>query len=118
MNRAGDFLGNVIRRINHPDATLAWLKSAWLSVVGPQLASHTRPLRCVNHRLELAADSSAWQRQLSTMESDLRARINSAWGGTLVRELKFVPHASNPASPSLPRELDNSHTPFIRGRRL
>jgi predicted nucleic acid-binding Zn ribbon protein len=117
MNRAGDFLGNVIRRMNHPDATLAWLESAWLSVVGPQLASHTRPLRCVNHRLELSADSSAWQSQLSTMEAALRTRINSAWGGTLVRELKFVRSATRAASSSLRRELDNAHTPFIRRRR-
>jgi predicted nucleic acid-binding Zn ribbon protein len=116
MNRAGDFLGNVIRRINHPDATLAWLESAWLSVVGPQLASHTRPLRCVRHRLELSTDSAAWQSQLSSMEADLRARINSAWGGTLVRELKFVRNAAAATSPALPRELDNSHTPFIRRR--
>lgn len=112
MNRAGDFLGNVIRRINHPDATLAWLEGAWPSVVGPQLASHTRPLRCVNHRLELSADSSAWQSQLSGMEADLRARINSAWGGNLVRELKFVRNSSQLVA----RELDNSHTPFIRRR--
>ena len=116
MNRAGDFLGNVIRRINHPDATLAWLESAWLSVVGPQLASHTRPLRCINHRLELLADSTAWQSQLSSMEAALRARINSAWGGTLVRELKFVRNSARAASSSVPRELDNSHTPFIRRR--
>jgi predicted nucleic acid-binding Zn ribbon protein len=116
MNRAGDFLGNVIRRINHPDATLAWLESAWVSVVGPQLASHTRPLRCVNHRLELSADR-AWQSQLSSMEADLRARINAAWGDTLVRELKFVRSATRSASPALRRELDNSYTPFIRRRR-
>lgn len=117
MNRAGDFLGNVIRRINHPDATLAWLKSAWLSVVGPQLASHTRPLRCVAHRLELSADSSAWQSQLASMEGDLRARINAAWGSTLVREVQFVRTASRSKSSALPRELDNAHTPFIRRRR-
>ena len=117
MNRAGDFLGNVIRRINHPDATLAWLQSAWPSVVGPQLASHTRPLRCVAHRLELSADTAAWQSQLASMEADLRARVNSAWGGTLVRELKFARNAPDSAPSSLPRELDNSHTPFIRRRR-
>lgn len=114
MNRAGDFLGNVIRRINRPEATLAWLESSWPSIVGPQLASHTRPLRCIGNRLELSADSKAWQTQLAGMEQNLRDRINSTWGGTLVRELKFVPvHAY---SPRIPRELDNSHTPFIRRR--
>ncbi|MGH9562408.1 MAG: DciA family protein, partial [Terracidiphilus sp.] len=113
MNRAGDFLGNVIRRINHPDATLAWLESAWPSVVGAHLAVHTRPLRCVGDRLELSADSSVWQSQLSGMEQDLCTRINSAWGGTLVRQLKFV---ARPVA-AVSREADNSHTPFIRRRR-
>ncbi|MDE3170239.1 MAG: DUF721 domain-containing protein [Acidobacteriota bacterium] len=114
MNRAGDFLGNVIRRMKHPDATMAWLESAWPSVVGPQLASHTRPLRCTGDRLEISADSKAWHTQLAGMEADLRARINAAWGGTLVRELKLVPGGA--ATRALPRELDNSHTPFIRRR--
>jgi predicted nucleic acid-binding Zn ribbon protein len=114
MDRAGNFLGNVIRRIDTPEATLAWLESAWPSVVGPQLAAHVRPLRCVGHRLELSADSPAWQAQLSSLAQNLRARINSAWGGILVRELKFVPRAaaSRPA-----HEFDNSHTPFVRRRR-
>jgi predicted nucleic acid-binding Zn ribbon protein len=114
MERAGTFLGNVIRRINHPDATFAWIESAWPSVVGPQLAAHTRPLRCVGHRLELCADSPVWQGQMSGMEQDLSARINSAWGGTLVREVRFVSSEAN--SPRPPRELDNSYTPFIRRR--
>jgi predicted nucleic acid-binding Zn ribbon protein len=114
MNRAGDFLGNVFRRINRPEATLAWLESSWPSIVGPQLAAHTHPLRCVDHRLELSADSSAWRQQLSGMENDLRQRVNSAWGGALVRELKFVPVVAG--SPRLSHELDNSHTPFIRRR--
>ncbi|MGH9688873.1 MAG: DUF721 domain-containing protein [Candidatus Acidiferrales bacterium] len=112
MNRAGDFLGNVFRRINHPDATFAWLESAWPSIVGAHLAAHTRPLRCVGHRLDLFADGSVLQSQLSAMEQDLRARINSAWGGTLVRELKFI---ARPVA-RLSREADNSYTPFIRRR--
>jgi predicted nucleic acid-binding Zn ribbon protein len=113
MDRAGNFLGNVIRRINHPDATLAWLEGVWPSVVGPQIAAHARPLRCLRGGLELSADNPVWQSQISRMEHDLRARINSAWGGTLVREIKFVAAANRPA---MSREFDNSHTPFIRRR--
>jgi predicted nucleic acid-binding Zn ribbon protein len=114
MKRIGDFLGNVIRGINHPEATLAWLESSWPAVVGPRLAAHTHPLRCVGARLELCADSQDWQAQLADIESDLRKRINAAWGGTLVREEKFVP--SSPPRPVC-HERDNSHTPFIRRRR-
>lgn len=114
MNRAGDFLGSVIRRVNRPEATFAWLQGSWPSVVGPQLAAHIRPLRCIAGRLELSADSAVWQAQLFGLEGDLRARINSAWGGTLVRELKFA--STSPTSRSVSLELDNSHTPFIRRR--
>jgi predicted nucleic acid-binding Zn ribbon protein len=115
MERAGNFLGNIIRRMNRPEATLAWLESAWPSVVGERLAAHTRPLRCIGNRLELCADSTAWQAQLSGMEDELCARVNAAWGGKLVRELRFL--SSGSASQPIARELDNSHTPFIRRRR-
>ena len=114
MDRAGNFLGNVIRRINHPDATLAWLEGVWPSVVGPQVAAHTRPLHCSAGRLELSADRSAWRTQISRMQQDLCARINAAWGGTLVREIKFMAPDAN--APAMSREFDNSHTPFIRRR--
>lgn len=113
MDRAGNFLGHVIRRMNHPDGRQAWLESAWPSLVGPQLAAHTRPLRSVGNRLELFADSGAWQQQVLEMEQDLRARINHAWGGTFVRE---VACASSPP-PTMGREFDITHTPFIRRRR-
>jgi predicted nucleic acid-binding Zn ribbon protein len=111
MERAGTFLGNIIRRMDRPEATLAWLQSAWPSVVGVQLAAHTRPLRCVGNRLELSADSTAWQTQLSGMEGELCARVNAAWGGTLVRQLKFIERQQ---STGISREFDNSHTPFVR----
>jgi len=114
MDRAGNFLGNVIRRINHPDATLAWLEGVWPSVVGPQIAAHARPLRFLRGGLELSTDNAVWQSQISRMEQDLRARINSAWGGTLVRQIKFAPAGAN--GPVMSREFDNSHIPFIRRR--
>lgn len=48
------------------------------------------------------------------MQAELRERINAAWGGTLVRELSFA--LAGRESPAVSRELDNSHTPFIRRR--
>jgi hypothetical protein len=49
------------------------------------------------------------------MHREIRDRINQAWGGTLVREVKFV--AAKPGPRKIPRELDNNHTPFLRRRR-
>lgn len=115
MERAGDFLGKALRRLDCPEAALAWLSSAWPSIVGKALAAHTRPLRCAAGCLELTADGKVWQKQLDTMKRELRDRINQAWGGTLVREVKLI--ATKPGPKRLPREADNEHIPFIHRRR-
>lgn len=115
MERAGDFLGKVVRRLGRPEAALAWLQTAWPTVVGHALAAHTRPVRCDAHCLELTADGPAWRNQLEHVKAELCARINQAWGATLVREVRFV--VAKPGPCKIPREADNEHTPFIRRRR-
>lgn len=108
-------MGKVVRRLGRPEAALAWLASSWPTIVGRNLAAHTRPVRCDDHCLELTADAPTWQTQLEQMQRELCARINQAWGGTLVREVKFV--TPKPGPRKISRESDNSHTPFIRRRR-
>ena len=138
MERAGDFLGRVVRHLESPEAALAWLASAWPAIVGKSLAAHTRPMHCHAGSLEIAADSKAWRAELEPMAREFCARINQAWGRTLVREVKFLtakraflaPQASAPSPSSgsrrapsgpgperVPRELDNEHIPFIRRRK-
>jgi len=114
MERAGDILGKAMRRMNRPEASLAWLSGAWPSIVGESLATHARPVRCYGGCLELATDGKAWQQQLEAMKREFCGRINEAWGGSLVREVKFVAK-KNGARP--PHETDNEHLPFIRRRR-
>ncbi|MGA2510800.1 MAG: DUF721 domain-containing protein [Candidatus Acidiferrales bacterium] len=115
MERAGEFLGKVVRRLDQPEVALAWLSSAWPTIVGKALAAHVRPLRCNSGSLELTADGKAWQQQLGNMKRELCGRINQAWGGTLVREVKFV--AAKPGPKQISHEADNEHIPFIRRRR-
>ena len=115
MERAGEILGRVLRRLERPEATLAWLSSAWPSIVGTSLAMHARPVRCTSGCLELAADAAAWQQQLQTMSHEVCGRINRAWGARLVREVKFVPDDRRVNRPR--REAHNEHIPFIRRRR-
>jgi predicted nucleic acid-binding Zn ribbon protein len=123
MNKASDILGRVARRLNHPEASLAWLSSSWPQIVGKTLAGHTSPLRCRNGRLDIAADTKAWQKQLEHMRSDFCARINQAWGSNLIREVKFVVGKRSPGTAAssalkrIPYEFDNEHTPFIRRRK-
>jgi hypothetical protein len=49
------------------------------------------------------------------MKYEFCARINQAWGGNVVREIKFV--AAKPGPKCAPRELDNEQTPSVRRRK-
>jgi predicted nucleic acid-binding Zn ribbon protein len=115
MERAGEFLGRVVRRLGRPEAALAWLTSTWPTIVGKALAAHTRPVRCDANCLELTADGKAWQSQIESMQREVCARINQAWGGNLVRQVKVV--AAHPGPRRISHEADNEHIPFIRRRR-
>ena len=126
MHKAGDLLGGAVRRMKRPEATIAWLASSWPTIVGKTLAARTRPLRCENGRLEIAADHKDWKSQLEPMTQEFCARINQAWGGKLVKEVKFVAtprttsKSNDGAKPGLKRatrESDNEHLPFIRRRK-
>lgn len=130
MERAGNFLGRTLRHLDRPEAALSWLSAAWPQIVGTALAAHTRPLRCDQGCLEISADGKAWKKELEELKPHFCARINQAWGDTLVREVKFVAaraaaaaagaatnNFSGPAPRRLPRELDNDHTPFIRRKK-
>jgi predicted nucleic acid-binding Zn ribbon protein len=103
MDKAGDLLGRVARKIKHPEAPLIWLSSSWPQIVGKTLAAHTRPLRCQGGRLEIGADAKPWQKQLEHMARDFCERINHAWGSTLIREVKFVARTRPSAAPNSAR---------------
>jgi predicted nucleic acid-binding Zn ribbon protein len=115
MERAGNFLGRVVRSLERPEAALAWLTAAWPGVVGKALAARTHPIRCERGRLEIAAENKAWQQQFEEMKREFCARINQSWGGPLVREVQFV--AAKPCPKHVSHELNNEHTPFIRRRK-
>jgi hypothetical protein len=111
MDKAGDLLGRVARRLNHPEASLIWLSSSWPQIVGKTLAAHTHPLKCENGRLEITADAKPWQRQLEQMSRDFCDRINHAWGSALIREVKFVAKKRYPAAPAGPATGSDSARP-------
>jgi predicted nucleic acid-binding Zn ribbon protein len=113
MERAGNFLGGMLRQMKRPEAAVAWLRGVWPTVVGVTVAAHTRPVRCAAGCLEVATDGMPWQIQFETMSVEFCAQINRNWGGNLVREIRFVP-AMKPRYIS--HEFNNDHTPFVRRR--
>jgi predicted nucleic acid-binding Zn ribbon protein len=113
MERIGDTLGKAVRRLDRPEATFAWIESAWPRIVGHSLAAHTRPSRCRDGCLEIAADARLWADEVDALEEQLRARINEAWGRALVRQVKTLV----PRNPEQPKDSDNRHTPFVRRSR-
>jgi predicted nucleic acid-binding Zn ribbon protein len=115
MERAADLLGPALRRLRRPDAVLPWLSAAWPQVVGKALAARTRPVHFHQGCLEISTTGKAWKKELEELKPHFCARINHAWGSALVREIKFV--AAKPGPRRIPREADNSHTPFLRGKK-
>ena len=115
MERAGNFLGGMLRQMKRqrPEAAVAWLAGVWPTVVGTMIAAHTRPVKCVGGRLEVATDGKSWQTQLETMSAEFCAQVNRNWGGNLVSEIRFVPHTRH-----ISHEFNNDHTPFVRRRKL
>jgi predicted nucleic acid-binding Zn ribbon protein len=114
MDRAGNFLGGMLRQLKRPEATIAWLAGVWPTVVGTTVAAHTRPVRCTAGCLEVATDGKPWQIQLETMSSEFCTQVNRNWGGNLVREIKFV---VTPKPRHISHEFNNDHTPFVRRRK-
>ena len=115
MERAGEILGPALRRLGKPESALAWLAAMWPSLVGEKLAAHTRPLHFAGGTLDVCADGADWHNEIEGMAEGFRSKINRAWGGSLVRELRFK--RAPRTGPRIPHELDNDHTPFVRSSR-
>jgi predicted nucleic acid-binding Zn ribbon protein len=115
MGRAEEISGKVVRRIERSEAALAWLTRSWSTIVGKTLSAHTLPLRCQGGYLEIASDGKGWRKQLGSMKQEFCARVNQAWGGNLIREIKFV--AAKPGPKRVTHELDNEHTRSVRKRK-
>jgi hypothetical protein len=64
---------------------------AWDSVVGPEIARHTRGFALrENGQLVVYVDSAAWANQLSLMSDELAEQLNSHLGQTTVRAIRFT----------------------------
>jgi len=115
MKSAREILPSALRGAVTRRSPLAWLARTWPLLVGKQLAAHTSPRQFANGVLDIAVTGADWRSELAAMSAEFRRRVNEAWGGELVREIRF---AETPeAAPRVAHEFDNNHTPFVRPRR-
>ena len=64
---------------------------AWPTVVGDEIARHTRSFALRDdHELVVYVDGAAWANQLSLMADDIRLRLNAHLGENAVKSLRFT----------------------------
>ena len=116
MKRIGEFLAPTLRRATSQRSSFTWLAGTWPAIVGKRLADHTRPSKIVNGILEIAVSGKEWRAGLEDVAGEFRTRINEAWGGSFIREVRFA--EDRKGRPQMRHEHDNEHTPFLRARKI
>ena len=77
-------------------AAEATVFGAWEKVVGPDIASHSRPVKLADGELTVEAESTAWATQLRLLAGKLLVRIAAEVGNNVVKKL----HIHGPTAPS------------------
>jgi hypothetical protein len=114
MKRIGEFLAPALRQTVARQSPFTWLAEAWPAIVGRRIAEHTQPSRLAGGVLDVAVKTKSWRNELEDMTGEFRTRINTAWSGNLVREIRF---SAAEHGPRVRHEFDNDYTPFVRTKR-
>ena len=90
MQSVGDLVGQVLGDLGLDGVAQAHeIGSQWAEIVGPQIASHCRPLGIRGPVLELEVDSPVWSQQLQLRKTDLLRRLAERLGPGVQSELRF-----------------------------
>jgi hypothetical protein len=109
-----------------PAGTLALVRAAWVTAVGPELARRTEVVSIDGGMLRVRVPDMSWQRNLWRMRSDILARLRRVAGGLAPRAIGFVqgeiaaPAATPPAPapvPAVPREPTPPSTALVEASR-
>jgi predicted nucleic acid-binding Zn ribbon protein len=93
----GSVLANLMKlRGWQQPAAEARLFGMWETVVGPELAAHSRPVKLVDGELTVEAESTAWATQLKLLTGKLMVRISDNVGRGVVKKL----NVHGPVAPS------------------
>ncbi len=83
----------------------------WTSIVGANIATHTRVEGLREGELLVSVDSPVWANELSAMSENLRVRLNKRVGQERVRHIRFT------VSQSVEKERDEEENEEATGRR-
>jgi predicted nucleic acid-binding Zn ribbon protein len=112
MKPIAEILGSALRRAGRRGSAMSWLAGAWPVIVGAKLGERTRPQKLFDGVLDVTVTGKEWRAELEGVAAEFAGRVNAAWGGSLVKQVRFA--AARRPGPRLPRSLDNEHTPFVR----
>ena len=91
---------------DRPEHTLALLRAAWPTAVGPELARRTEVVAFERGLLRIKVSDMGWQKNLQRMRGDILRRLRRVAGGAAPHALGFVvgpvAEAKEPASPLPP----------------
>lgn len=85
---AGDLVSKLLTGLGLDDRLQQYRALViWETVVGPQIAARTRPVRIRDGILEINVDQPAWMQQLQLMKPKILARLNAELGKASIRDL-------------------------------
>jgi len=91
MNQLIKSLPGILRAAGGADVVAeAAAIAAWKHAAGAGLKEHAVPLKLENRTLTVAVADPIWQKQLTSMRSELLFRINSILGQPVVGALEFL----------------------------
>jgi hypothetical protein len=91
MNQLIKSLPGILRAAGGADEVAeAAAIAAWKHAAGDGLKDHAVPVKLENRTLTVAVADAIWQKQLTSMRSELLFRINSILGQPVVGALEFL----------------------------
>ncbi len=90
MERAGRLLG----KLRIPAGCVSpeeLARAAWPSAVGKKIAARSNPVSLVRGCLLVEVEDTLWQRQLTTMRSQIVQRMRDVAGTDIVKDIAFRP---------------------------
>jgi predicted nucleic acid-binding Zn ribbon protein len=93
MKQLSPLLADFLRQAAKDEqVALIFLTEFWPRIVGPELASHTCPLRLKKKHLLLGVAGEQWRRELSAVSFTITQSINRFWNTDLVERISLQLH--------------------------